>query len=142
MIGLGGLTLTPGTISLAENVRALPGETDNDVHLSKRMAALCDVYVMDAFGSAHRAHASTEGIMQFAKVACQGPLLQKECQMLSKLCEHPQAPVLTIVGGAKIASKIGLLKALLARSDTLVCGWWHGQYLSCCHRHRHWCILV
>ena len=114
--------LPAGGVSLLENLRFLPGETENDADLAKRLAKLCDVFVMDAFASAHRAHASTAGVIEAASVACAGPLLVKELQTLESILKNPTRPLVSIVGGAKISTKLGVLDRLAELSDTLVVG--------------------
>lgn len=113
---------SPGEVVLLENVRFNVGEKDNDEQLSKKLASLCDIFVMDAFGSAHRAHASTVGIAKFAPVACAGPLLIQELEALNKALANPEHPVVAIVGGSKVSSKLILLKELLNQVDTLIVG--------------------
>lgn len=113
---------TQAQITLYENVRFFQGETTNNLDLAKQFASLGDVFVMDAFGSAHRAHASTVGVCEQAKVAVAGPLLVQEVQALNKVMQQPQHPVLAIIGGAKISSKVAVLKALLAQVDFLIIG--------------------
>ncbi len=117
-----GVNVEPGGIVLCENVRFLPGETKNDEALAKRMAALCDVFVMDAFGTAHRAQASTAGVAEFAPVACAGPLLVAELEALAAALEHPKRPVIAIIGGAKVSTKIDVLKALAGQVEELILG--------------------
>lgn len=117
-----GLSLVPGEVVLCENTRFLVGEKANDPTLSRKMAALCDVFVMDAFGTAHRAQASTEGVARFAPIACAGPLLLSEVNALQQALSHPQAPVLAIVGGAKVSSKLTVLDALIEKVDVLIPG--------------------
>ena len=112
----------PGEIALAENVRFLAGETANDDALARRMAATCDVFVMDAFGTAHRAHASTAGVARFAPESCAGPLLGAELDALGQALERPARPVVAVVGGAKVAGKIELLENLARKVDRLVVG--------------------
>lgn len=112
----------PGEIVLLENVRVNAGETDNDEALSRRYAALCDVFVMDAFGTAHRAQASTHGVAQFAPDACAGPLLASELDALEKALENPDRPMLAIVGGAKVSSKLQVLENLARKVDRLIVG--------------------
>ena len=112
----------PGEIVLAENLRFLAGETENDEALARRMAATCDVFVMDAFGTAHRAHASTAGVVRHAPASCAGPLLAAELDALGQALERPARPVVAVVGGAKVAGKIELLENLAARVDRLVVG--------------------
>lgn len=117
-----GVTAKPGTITLCENVRFLKGEKENDPVLAKKMAALCDIFVMDAFATAHRAHASTTGIAEFADIACAGPLLMQEIQALEKVMDDPKHPIIAIVGGAKISTKLSLLSTLLQKVDHLIVG--------------------
>jgi phosphoglycerate kinase len=119
---LDGVYVEPGEIVLAENVRFEIGEKKNDPALAKRMAALCDIFVMDAFGTAHRAQASTAGVAEHAPVACAGPLLLAELEALAAAVENPQRPVAAIVGGAKVSSKLGVLRNLAAKVDTLILG--------------------
>jgi phosphoglycerate kinase len=119
---LGGLEVEPGQVVLCENVRLQPGEMDNDEDLARRMAALCDVFVMDAFGTAHRAQASTHGVARFAPVACAGPLLASELEVLEHAMEAPARPLTVIVGGAKVSSKLALLENLARLADTLIVG--------------------
>src|SRR5690606_13064187 len=117
-----GVEVAPGEIVLAENVRFLPGEKANDPALAKRMAALCDVFVMDAFGTAHRAQASTEGVARFAPQACAGPLLVAELEALGAALEAPRRPLLAIIGGARVSSKVEVLRALASKVDALILG--------------------
>jgi phosphoglycerate kinase len=119
---LDGVDIAPGEVVLCENVRFNPGEKANDEALAKRMAALCDVFVMDAFGTAHRAQASTEGVARFAPVACAGPLLVREVMTLRDALEKPEKPLLAIVGGGKVSTKLTVLEALLDRCDQLIVG--------------------
>lgn len=107
---------------LLENVRFLPGEEQNSPDLAQQMANLCDVFVMDAFGSAHRAHASTVGVAQFAKQAVAGPLLSAEIAALNKIMHEAKSPVLAIIGGAKISSKFDVLQSLITKVNTLIVG--------------------
>lgn len=109
-------------IVLLENVRFCVGEESNDPSLAKKLAALCDIFVMDAFAAAHRAHASTVGVVAFAPVAVAGPLLIKELQALSQILETPKRPLLAIVGGAKVSSKLIVLKSLIEKVDVLILG--------------------
>ena len=119
---LDGVTVTPGEIVLCENVRFLAGEKADDEILARRMAALCDIYVMDAFGAAHRAHASTCGVARFAPAACAGPLLAAELEALGKALARPARPLVAIVGGSKVSTKLGVLEALSERVDRLITG--------------------
>jgi phosphoglycerate kinase len=107
---------------LMENVRFNVGEKQNDEQLARKMAALCDVFVMDAFGTAHRAQASTCGVARFAPVACAGPLLMAELAALSAALEHPARPMVAIVGGSKVSSKLTVLESLLRIVDRLIVG--------------------
>lgn len=115
-------TLSPGEIVLCENVRFNVGEESNDETLAKRMAALCDIFIMDAFATAHRVQASTVGVAKFAPIAAAGPLLSKEIEALSKVLGSPQKPLVAIVGGAKVSSKLLVLKSLIQKVDTLIVG--------------------
>lgn len=117
-----GLHVKQGEVVLCENVRFLPGETANEPQLAARMAALCDVFVMDAFGTAHRAQASTEGVIRLAPVACAGPLLSSELDALQKCMHDPARPLLAVVGGSKVSSKLTVLKKLMERVDELIVG--------------------
>jgi phosphoglycerate kinase len=119
---LDGVDVAPGAIALCENVRFISGEKSNDPGLAKRMAALCDVFVMDAFGTAHRAQASTSGVAEFAPVACAGPLLTAELDALGAALQEPRRPLIAIVGGAKVSSKLEVLRSLAARVDQLILG--------------------
>ncbi|OFE13364.1 phosphoglycerate kinase [Pseudohongiella acticola] len=111
-----------GEMVLLENVRINQGEKSNDEALSKQYASLCDVFVMDAFGTAHRAQASTHGVARFAPVACAGPLLAGELDALAKALEKPERPMLAIVGGAKVSSKLKVLESLAEKTDQLIVG--------------------
>ncbi len=119
---LDGMDVAPGAVALCENVRFEVGEKANDEQLSKRMAALCDVFVMDAFATAHRAHASTAGVARYAPVACAGPLLAAELDALGTALRNPRRPLVAIVGGAKVSTKLEVLKSLSARVDELILG--------------------
>ena len=112
----------PGDPVLAENVRFLSGETENDDALARRMARTCDLFVMDAFGAAHRAHASTAAVARHAPAACAGPLLTAELDALGQVLHRPARPVVAVVGGAKVAGKIDLLRNLVDRIDRLIVG--------------------
>lgn len=114
--------LKNGDIVLCENVRFNVGERKNDEALSKKMAALCDIYVMDAFGTAHRAQASTHGVAQYAPVACAGPLLVGELDALSKALDNPKRPMVAIVGGSKVSTKLTVLESLSTVVDQLIVG--------------------
>ena len=119
---LQGVDCAPGEIVLCENVRFNVGEKKNDESLAKRMAALCDVFVMDAFGTAHRAEASTHGVARFAKVACAGPLLTAELEALERALATPARPMVAIVAGSKVSTKLTVLEALLGKVDQLIVG--------------------
>ena len=112
----------PGQVVLLENVRFNQGEKSNDDALAKRYAELCDVFVMDAFGTAHRAQASTHGVAKFAKQACAGPLLSSELEALDKALTNPERPFVALVGGSKVSSKLTVLDALSKKVDQLVVG--------------------
>jgi phosphoglycerate kinase len=112
----------PGEVVLLENVRFLEGEKKDDPALARRMAALCDVFVMDAFGTAHRAEASTHGVALAAPVACAGPLLVAELDALQRALEDPKRPLVAVVGGSKVSTKLRVLTSLIARVDQLVVG--------------------
>lgn len=114
--------IAPGEVVVLENVRFEPGEKANDDALAKRMAASCDVYVMDAFATAHRAHASTHGVAKHAPVACAGPLLAGEIEALRRALDSPARPLVAIVGGAKVSTKLALLESLAGLADRLLVG--------------------
>ncbi|HET7314921.1 phosphoglycerate kinase [Salinisphaera sp.] len=118
----GKVELADGEMVVCENVRFNVGEKANDETLAKKMADLCDVYVMDAFGTAHRAQASTEGVARFAPVACAGPLLVAEVAALRAAMNDPKRPLVVIVGGSKVSSKLELLKSLAGLADQLIVG--------------------
>ncbi len=117
-----GVDCQPGEVLVLENVRFLPGEKANDSELGKKMAALCDVFVMDAFGTAHRAQASTHAVARFAPQACAGLLLAQELEALSKALENPRRPLLAIVGGSKVSTKLTVLETLAQKVDQLIVG--------------------
>lgn len=119
---LNGVEINEGEIVVLENVRVNKGEKKNDPELSKKYAALCDVFVMDAFGTAHRAQASTYGVAEFAPVACAGPLLAAELEALGKALKEPQRPMLAIVGGSKVSTKLTVLDSLSKIADQLIVG--------------------
>jgi len=119
---LGGVECAPGAVVLCENVRFNKGEKKDSEELSRQMAALCDVFVMDAFGTAHRAEASTHGVAKFAPVACAGPLLVAELEALERALAKPARPLVAIVAGSKVSTKLVLLEALLDRVDKLIVG--------------------
>ncbi|MCU4674107.1 phosphoglycerate kinase [Catenovulum sp. 2E275] len=119
---LDGVDAKAGEVVVLENVRFNLGEGKDDEALSKKLAALCDVFVMDAFGTAHRAQASTHGVAKFAPVACAGPLLVQELDALGKALDNPERPLVAIVGGSKVSSKLTVLDAFSKIADTLVVG--------------------
>jgi len=119
---INGVDVAPGDVVLLENVRFLAGEKACDETLAKKMAGLCDVFVMDAFGTAHRAQASTYGVAEFAPIACAGPLLVAELEALGKALSNPARPFVAIVGGSKVSTKITVLNALAKLVDTLIVG--------------------
>jgi phosphoglycerate kinase len=117
-----GIDITPGEVVMCENVRFNAGEKKNDAVLAKKMAALCDVFVMDAFGTAHRGQASTYGVAEYAPIACAGPLLDSELSALAKALDAPAKPVVASVGGSKVSTKLTVLSALCEKVDQLVVG--------------------
>ena len=119
---LDGVDVAPGQLVLLENCRLNKGEKKNDEALARKMAALCDIFVHDAFGTAHRAEASTYGIAQFAKVACAGPLLAAEIDAISKALSAPKRPLLAIVAGSKVSTKVTILQSLADKVDGLIVG--------------------
>jgi phosphoglycerate kinase len=119
---LDGVEVAPGEVVLLENCRMNVGEGKDDEALAKRYAALCDIFVMDAFGTAHRAQASTHGVIKFAPVAAAGPLLCAELDALGKALEHPAHPLLAIVAGSKVSTKLTLLENLIGKVDQLIVG--------------------
>ncbi len=119
---LDGVDLAAGEVVLCENVRFNKGEKKNDDELSKKMGALCDVYVMDAFGTAHRAQASTHGVAKYAPIACAGPLLAGELEALGKALDNPARPMVAIVGGSKVSTKLTVLESLSKIVDQLIVG--------------------
>lgn len=119
---LDGIELNAGEVVLCENVRFNKGEKKNDDQLSKKMATLCDIYVMDAFGTAHRAQASTHGVAKYAPVACAGPLLAAELDALGKALDNPARPMVAIVGGSKVSTKLTVLDSLSKIVDQLIVG--------------------
>jgi phosphoglycerate kinase len=118
----GGFDLQPGDLVLLENCRINVGEKKNSETLSKKIAALCDVYVNDAFGTAHRAEATTHGVARFAPIACAGPLMAAELDALSRALANPKRPLIAIVAGSKVSSKLTILKALAEKVDELIVG--------------------
>ena len=119
---LTGVESDTGELIVFENIRFNIGEKKNDDGLAQKLATLCDIFVMDAFGTAHRAHASTHGIAKFAPVACAGPLLVAELSALAKALDNPARPLVAIVGGAKVSTKLTVLESLSKIADTLVVG--------------------
>jgi phosphoglycerate kinase len=119
---LNGVECAPGHVVLCENVRFNHGEKKDNEQLARRMAALCDVYVMDAFGTAHRAEASTHGVGRYAPVACAGPLLVAELDALERALQSPQRPLVAIVAGSKVSTKLTVLESLLGKVDQLIVG--------------------
>jgi phosphoglycerate kinase len=119
---LDGVEVEPGQVVLLENCRVNKGEKKDDEALARKMAALCDVYVNDAFGTAHRAEATTHGIAKFAKVACAGPLLAAELDALGRALANPKRPLVAIVAGSKVSTKLTILKTLSERVDQLIVG--------------------
>jgi phosphoglycerate kinase len=117
-----GVTVAPGQLVLLENCRVNKGEKKNSEELSKKMAALCDIFVHDAFGTAHRAEASTYGIARFARIACAGPLLAAEMDAITKALKAPRRPLVAIVAGSKVSTKLTILKSLAANVDQLIVG--------------------
>jgi phosphoglycerate kinase len=119
---LDGVECAPGEVVLLENVRFNKGEKKDKEDLARKMAELCDVFVMDAFGTAHRAEASTHGVAKFAKVACAGPLLMNELVALETALQKPKRPLIAIVAGSKVSTKLTVLESLLSKVDTLIVG--------------------
>ncbi|MFT5812915.1 MAG: phosphoglycerate kinase [Psychroserpens sp.] len=119
---LDGVDVNIGELVIFENIRFNTGEKNNDNTLSKKLAALCDIFVMDAFGTAHRAQASTHGVAKYAPIACAGPLLAGELSALSKALENPARPLVAIVGGSKVSTKLTVLDSLAGIVDQLVVG--------------------
>jgi phosphoglycerate kinase len=117
-----GFSLQPGEVVLFENVRFNKGEKKNSDELAQKYAALCDVFVMDAFGTAHRAEASTHGVAKFAPIACAGPLLAAELEALAKALDNPAAPMIAVVAGSKVSTKLDVLKSLSDVCDQLIVG--------------------
>lgn len=117
-----GVDCAPGECVLLENVRFLPGEEKDDAELAQRMAALCDIYVNDAFATAHRAQASTHGVARFAPIACAGPLMKAEIDALRQALQAPARPLVAVVGGSKVSTKLDVLESLVAKVDQLIVG--------------------
>lgn len=114
--------VAPGEVEIVENIRFFKGEKKNDAALSEKLANLGDIYVMDAFGAAHRAHASTEGAVRKAKISAAGPLMEAELAAFDKVMENPRRPLAAIIGGSKVSTKLGLLENLLKKVDILIVG--------------------
>ncbi len=119
---LGGVSVAPGEVVLLENCRVNKGEKRNDPELARQMARLCDIYVNDAFGTAHRAEGTTYGIAEYASVACAGPLLAAEIDALTQALAHPRRPLVAIVAGSKVSTKLTILKSLAGKVDRLIVG--------------------
>jgi len=119
---VGGVQVAPGQLVLLENCRVNPGEKKNDDALARKLARLCDIYVNDAFGTAHRAEATTHGIAQYAPLACAGPLLAAELDALGRALSNPARPLAAIVAGSKVSTKLTILKSLAAKVDHLIVG--------------------
>ncbi len=117
-----GVDVAPGALVMLENCRVNKGEKKNDETLARKMAALCDIFVHDAFGTAHRAEASTYGIAQFAKIACAGPLLAAEIDAVTKALANPKRPLVAIVAGSKVSTKLSILQSLARKVDQLIVG--------------------
>lgn len=117
-----GVSIRPGEVVMLENIRFMPGETNNSAELARKLAGLCDIYVNDAFATAHRAQASTHGVARYAPVACAGPLLLAEIDTLTKALDQPGRPMTAIVGGAKVSTKLTVLKNLIKKVDQLIVG--------------------
>ena len=117
-----GVALAPGQLVMLENCRVNPGEKQNDEALARKMAALCDIFVHDAFGTAHRAEASTYGIAQYAPIACAGPLLAAEMDAIAKALRAPRRPLVAIVAGSKVSTKLAILRSLAKNVDQLIVG--------------------
>ncbi len=118
----GGVAVAPGQLVMLENCRLNPGEKSNDEKLARQMAALCDIFVHDAFGTAHRAEASTYGVAQYAATACAGPLLADEMDALARALSEPRRPLLAIIAGSKVSTKLSILQSLAGKVDQLVVG--------------------
>ena len=118
----GGLSVEPGRLVMLENVRLLTGEKANDNALAQALASLCDIFVMDAFATAHRAHASTCGVAKYAPIACAGSLLLNELSALQKCLNAPKQPMVAVVGGAKVSTKIAVLESLADMSEQIIVG--------------------
>lgn len=119
---LNGININAGEIVILENVRFNHGEKENNIELSKKYANLCDIFVMDAFATAHRIESSTYGICNFVKIACAGPLLSSEVNILKRILNNPKRPMISVIGGAKVSTKFNLLKSLLNITDIMIVG--------------------
>ena len=119
---VGGVTVAPGQVVLLENCRLNRGERTDSEELSRRLAGLCDVYVNDAFGTAHRAEATTHGMARFVPLACAGPLLASEVEALGRALEQPKRPLVAIVAGSKVSTKLTILNNLARKVDRLIVG--------------------
>ncbi|WWO97931.1 MAG: phosphoglycerate kinase [Candidatus Dasytiphilus stammeri] len=119
---LNGVEIAKGEVVILENVRFNKGETKNDDILSQKYASLCDIFVMDAFGSAHRTQASTHGVIKFSPIACAGPLLAAECEALTQVMRNPRRPMVAILGGSKISTKFNILNSLAKLADQVMVG--------------------
>lgn len=119
---MNGVDMGSADVALLENIRFEAGETANDRELAHRLAALCDVFVMDAFGTAHRAHASTVGVAEAAAIACAGPLLAAELRALGRVLDDPVRPLVAVVGGAKVSTKLAVLESLARVADSIIVG--------------------
>src|SRR3990167_29882 len=117
-----GIDMGDANIVLLENIRFQHGETANNVELSRKLASICDVFVMDAFATSHRMESSTYGVIKYAKEACAGPLLLSELDAINKIMEKPVHPVVAIIGGSKVSTKLALLESLVKKVDTLIIG--------------------
>ena len=128
-----GVKVEPGRVVMLENCRVNKGEKKDDAALARKIAALCDVYVNDAFGSAHRAEATTHAVARFALVACAGPLMAAELDALGRALAHPARPLMAIVGGSKVSTKLSVLGELAKKVDSLIVGG-ASPILSCSRR--------
>ena len=117
-----GINVNPGELVLCENVRFQVGEMENSPELAQKMASLCDIFVMDAFATAHRAQASTAGVAQFAGIACAGPLLVSEINAIGRAMHSPKRPLVAVVGGSKVSTKLSVLDAMIEKVDVLIVG--------------------
>ena len=132
-----GVSIRPGEVVMLENIRFMPGETKNSDELARNLAGLCDIYVNDAFATAHRAQASTHGVARYAPVACAGPLLLAEIDTLTKALDQPGRPMTAIVGGAKVSTKLTVLKNLIQKSGPVNRGGRNRQYVPESRRKRY-----